>query len=298
MKEFELRGILPAVATAYDDDGKLSEARTERLYSHLVRNGVSGLFVGGSTGEWPLLTSAERKLEAEIAVSCAGGNVPVIMHISSMLPAEVLDYAGWARDNGIAAVSIVMPYYFLCREEGLYDFFSSIIPKIDLPVLLYNIPGNVKNVLSPRFLKRLSADFPNVVGVKDSSMDFLRLQEFLQETYGRRLSFYTGNDAQIIPACMYGANGAVSAAAGVFPAFVMRMYKAFVSGDIEMAKAMQEKVLRYRGMVVSNPPMSVLKEALHIAGFEVGAPRAPLQRISEGEARRLAELVEEEGLLK
>ena len=298
MKEFELRGILPAVATAYDDNGKLSEARTERLYSHLVRNGVSGLFVGGSTGEWPLLTSAERKLEAEIAVACAGGNVPVIMHVSSMLPSEVLDYAGWARNNGVTAVSIVMPYYFLCREEGLYDFFSSIIPKIDLPVLLYNIPGNVKNVLSPRFLKRLSADFPNVVGVKDSSMDFLRLQEFLQETYGRRLSFYTGNDAQIIPACMYGANGAVSAAAGVFPAFVMRMYKAFASGDIEMAKAMQEKVLRYRGMVVSNPPMSVLKEALHIAGFEVGAPRAPLQRISEGEARRLAELVEEEGLLK
>lgn len=296
--EFNLKGILPAVATAYDDEGRLSEARTERLYSHLVKNGVSGLFVGGSTGEWPLLTSSERKLEAEIAVACAGGNVPVIMHVSSMLPSEVLDYAGWARNNGVTAVSIVMPYYFLCREDGLYDFFSSIIPKIDLPVLIYNIPGNVKNVLTPHLLQRLSSDFPNVVGVKDSSMDFLRLQEFMQGNYARELSFFTGNDAQIIPACMYGANGAVSAAAGVFPSFVMRMYKAFASGDIETAKAMQEKVLRYRALVVTNPPMSVLKAALHIAGFDVGAPRAPLQKISGDEEMKLEQLIEKEGLLK
>ena len=78
----------------------------------------------------------------------------------------------------------------------------------------------------------------------------------------------------------------------------MRMYKAFASGDIETAKAMQEKVLRYRALVVTNPPMSVLKAALHIAGFDVGAPRAPLQKISGDEERKLEQLIEKEGLLK
>lgn len=297
MENYDLKGIIPAVATAYDDNGKISEEKSAMLYTYLVDSGVSGLFVGGSTGEWPLLHAFERKLEANIAVSCARGKVPVIMHISSMLPSEIIDYAEWAAENGITAVSIVMPYYYKYEEDGLFRFFSSFLSQVKLPILLYNIPGNVRNKLTPKLLSGLVDAFPNVSGVKDSSMDFLCLQEFMQYDYSRSLAFYTGNDAQIIPACIYGANGAVSAAAGVFPRFVMRMYSAFLDGNLSLAKKMQQSLLRYRALVVSNPPMSVLKEALRIAGFDVNIPRAPLQSISKDGAIAVYRIIEEEELL-
>lgn len=292
-----LKGIFPAVVTAYDDNGDVSTERLEKLYSFLAESSVDGVFIGGSTGEWPLLTMDERILEAKIAVETLDGRKPVLMHISSLIPDEVIRYGKWAKENGVAAVSIVMPYYFLYREEGLMDYFSKILPYIELPVYLYNIPGNVRNVLTPSFMCRLSERFENIAGVKDSSMDFLRLQEFISAPASRKLNFFTGNDAQIIFAYLAGANGAISAAAGAFPRFVTGMFRDVLEGRMQDAVKKQESIQRYRQFVVSHAPMSVVKCALEIQGIKVGPPRAPLNGLNSKERSELEKLIEKEELL-
>lgn len=292
-----LKGIYPAVVTAYDEKGKVSSDRLEKLYSFLADSNVDGVFIGGSTAEWPLLTMDERILEAEIATEVFKGRKPVLMHISSLIPEEVIRYGIWAKDHGVAAVSVVMPYYFLYREEGLMDYFSRILPSIELPVFLYNIPGNVRNILTPSFMCRLASEFDNIAGVKDSSMDFLRLQEFISAPAPRKLNFFTGNDAQIVFASLAGANGAISAAAGAFPEFVSGMYRNVMEGRLDEAVRKQESIQRYRQFVVSHAPMSVVKCALEIRGIKVGEPRAPLNGLTGAERKELENLIEKEGLL-
>ena len=98
-----LKGIFPAVVTAYDDNGDVSTERLEKLYSFLAESSVDGVFIGGSTGEWPLLTMDERILEAKIAVETLDGRKPVLMHISSLIPDEVIRYGKWAKENGTDA---------------------------------------------------------------------------------------------------------------------------------------------------------------------------------------------------
>lgn len=294
----DVKGIIPAVVMAYDDEGHVSTARLEKLYNYLVDNGIDALFIGGSTGEWPLLSSKERKLAAEVAMDCAGKKVPVVFHASSMLVEEARDYINFAERIGMDAVSIIMPYYFNFPQNGLYDYFATIFKDVNLPVYIYNIPGNVKNVLTPVLLDRLAEDFSCVAGVKDSSMDFLKLQEFMASRKKDSFKYFTGNDAQIVPASIWGATGAISAAAGAFPAYITKMYALAKQGKIESAIAMQNNVMEYRKMVVSNPPMSVVKAALEIQGFKVGNPRLPLVGLDMEKYKDLEKIMEKGGFLK
>lgn len=291
-----INGIIPAAVVAYDDDGNISTDRLEYYYRYLFDNGVNGVFVGGSTGEWPLLTMDERKKAAEIAVSVASGCVPVIMHISSLLIDEVVSYSIWAEKAGVSALSLIMPFYYSYNEEGLYEYFSQILRHIHLPVLIYNIPGNVKNILTPGFLKRLAVSFPVIRGVKDSSMDFLQLQDYMEEVDIPGFLFFTGNDAQIVPAMKWGASGAVSAAACAFPKFVTRMAHS-VDDDFCKAKEMQESIMRYRRFVVSHTPLSVVKAALELNGIKVGKPRSPLCGLNDVELNKLQSIIDMEGFL-
>lgn len=284
------KGIIPAVTIAYDKQGRVSPRRLEQLYEFLIQGGVDGLFVGGSTGEWPLLTVEERKLATQVALDTAKGRVPVLMHIGSMFVDQVVDYAVWAKQAGVAAVSIVMPYYFTYDEEGLARYFDAILPKIELPVILYNIPGNVKNPLTVSLYKRLTQDYPVVAGVKDSSMDFLHIQEYKYAI--PELTYFTGNDAQILPCLMWGGNGAISATAGVFPEVVTRMNNLYQTGDFEGAKEIQNKIMEYRSFVVSHPALSVVKAALELRGFATGGLRMPLHDLSETHRVLLKELLE------
>lgn len=289
-----IKGVIPAAVVAYDDEGNVSGTRLERYYEYLLQNGVDGIFVGGSTGEWPLLSMDERKKAAEVAVNVASGRVPVIMHVSSLLVDEVVAYANWAEKAGVDALSIIMPYYYNYSEEGMYEYFSRILCHVHLPVLIYNIPGNVKNVLTPGFLKRLGTSFPVVKGVKDSSMDFLHLQEYMEAVDIPDFMFFTGNDAQIVPAIKWGASGAVSAAACAFPGFVTSM-AGYVQNDFEKARKMQDAVMRYRRFVVSHTPLSVVKAALELMGIKVGRPRAPLCGLDGSEMEKLKTIIDVEG---
>lgn len=287
MSQYNISGIIPAVVMAYDDEGKVSTERLAVLYDFLIKSGVNGLFIGGSTGEWLLLTSDERKLATQVALDTAKGRVPVIMHISSMLPHEVADYAAWAKKAGVAAVSLLVPYYYSYDDEGLKRYFDIVLPQIELPVYIYNIPGNVKNNMSVSLLNTLAQEYDMVIGVKDSSMDFMKVEEYSHGIDKEDFAVFTGNDAQILPCLMWGGTGGISAVAGAFPETVCKMYDCFLNGNLTQAKQIQERLMDYRRFVVSNPALSVVKAALELRGIPVGSPRAPLHALS---AERLEEL--------
>lgn len=295
MPNLSIAGIIPAVITAYDDYGRVSPERLASIYDFQINGGVNGLFVGGSTGEWPLLTAQERKLVAQTALDTSNGRVPVIMHISSLLPHEVIDYAAWAQVAGVAAVSLLMPSYYTYDAEGMMRYFNAILPQVHLPVFLYNIPGNVKNALTPSLMKQLIEKYDIIAGVKDSSMDFLKLQEFAAAAPDRL--FLTGNDAQVLPCLMWGGVGAISAAAGAFPEAVCRLYHHWQAGELEAAKALQNKLMAYRAFVVSHPALAVVKEALEYRGFVTGGLRAPLHELSRAQKDHLHALIDELALI-
>lgn len=297
MGQQTIRGIIPATVVAYDEQGRVSRERLAALYEFLIDKGVNGLFVGGSTGEWPLLSPEERKLAAQVAVETTDGRVPVIMHISSMLPDEVADYAAWAKSAGVAAVSLIVPYYYAYDDVGLKRYFDLVLPRIGLPVYIYNIPGNVKNSMSVSLLDRLAREYPQVCGVKDSSMDFLRIEEYSHGVKRENFSVFTGNDAQILPCLMWGCAGGVSAAASAFPETVCEMYACFRRGEMERAKQLQLNIMDYRSFAVANPALSVVKAALELRGLRVGGLRAPLHGLSPERRSALRDVIETAGLV-
>lgn len=297
MSHNPIGGIIPAVAVAYDDEGRVSRERLSVLYSFLIERGVNGLFVGGSTGEWLLLTPEERILAAQVALDTAAGRVPVLMHISSMLPQEVAQYAAWAKAAGIAAVSLIVPYYYAYDDEGLKRYFDLVLPHIDLPVYIYNIPGNVKNSMSVPLLAKLAAEHDVVRGVKDSSMDFMRVEEYLHGIRKEGFQVFTGNDAQILPCLLWGGAGGISAAACAFPETVCRMYRCFREGDLDTARQLQDNLMDYRSFVVSNPALSVVKAALELRGIHMGGLRAPLHELHGEKTQMLRAVIQKTQLL-
>ncbi|WP_240986338.1 dihydrodipicolinate synthase family protein [Acididesulfobacillus acetoxydans] len=293
----KLKGIVAATVTPIDHFGKVNFQEIPEFISFLLDKGIHGLFPCGSTGEGILLSTDERKKVAELTVKEASGQVPVVIHTGSIDIHEAIELTVHARNIGADGAALIPPYYYSVDEAAILDYYRSIAQEVkDFPLYIYNIPGNVKNVISPMIVVKLHAEFSNILGIKDSSMDFMNFINFKAALPGD-FCVLMGNDAQIYSSVLMGGSGAIAATASAFPEPVVEIYESIKAGDLNAALKAQKIVTEIRTIFRSYPPVASYKKALEFRGIKAGVPRLPLRGMTDEESERMTRELSNLGLL-
>ena len=288
-------GIIVPLVTPFKHDGQINFGALDELNDFLIRKGVHGLFPCGSTGEGAFLNNEERKAVALHTVHRADSRIPVIVQTGTIRPADAIELTKHARDIGAAGAGLTPPYYFNMDNACIYEYYRSVAQSVpDFPIYLYNIPPNVKNVITPEVLARLMNDFPNIVGIKDSSGDFMNFINF-QQAAPKRLCALMGNDAQIYSGLLIGASGAIAATANPFPEVAVAIYNNWLRGDPAKALEAQDKIIKMRAILRSFTPIAPYKKILEWQGLKVGIPRLPLRDLTLTEEVKLRDSINELG---
>ncbi|RJR38328.1 MAG: 4-hydroxy-tetrahydrodipicolinate synthase [Desulfobacteraceae bacterium] len=298
MIAFEPKGIIPAMVTPIDPEGRIHEKSLRRLVNHLVEGGVHGLFPVGSQGEFFSLTKEEKRRVIQIVVDEAGGRVPVYAGTGAVTTREAVETTLMARDLGVNAVSIITPYFLVPSQQELIHHYTTIADAApDLPILLYSNPDRTGVAMPPAAVKELAA-VENIVGIKDSSGDMTLCGEYIRLTRGMNFHVLMGRDTLIYACLCYGGAGSITATANVDPRVVVEIYEAYMSGDHKRALEAQYRLAPLRIAFGLGTFPVVIKEALNMIGIEAGPAIPPAGPMNRENRERLQKILEEMGLLK
>ncbi|NPV53044.1 MAG: dihydrodipicolinate synthase family protein [Firmicutes bacterium] len=288
-----IEGIIVAMVTPFDDEGSVDAACIGNLVDFLIEKGVNGLYPCGTTGEALLLSTEERKYVAESVVEAARGRVPVIIHTGHICAETAIELTRHARDIGAAGAGIVAPYFYNVGDEGIYRYYAQIAQAVpDFPLLLYNIPQCTVNRIRAGVVKRLMSDYPNIVGVKNSTGDLAEFRSFVELAPAPDFSVYLGCDGLLLASLCVGGRGAVSGNACVFPEPYVELYSAWKAGDLGRAREIQRGIDAVKDALRDGGDISFLKNGLRLRGVDVGEVRAPLVRASGEEVAALKRALE------
>jgi 4-hydroxy-tetrahydrodipicolinate synthase len=278
-----LTGSIVAIATPMrEGGGALDFAALGRLIDFHAENGTAGIVAVGTTGESPTLDFEEHCQVIRAAIDAARGRLPVIAGTGANSTAEAIALTRYAKQAGAASGLSVVPYYNKPTQEGLYRHFRAIAEAVDLPLILYNVPGRTVADLATETTLRL-AQVPGIVGVKDATADLARGSELLSALRAAGhgdFAVYSGDDVTALPLMLMGGHGVISVTANVAPKLMAQMCAAALGGDLATARACNDRLLPlHRRLFVEANPIPV-KWALAAMGLCENALRLPLVPLS------------------
>lgn len=242
---------------------------------YLVTSGVDGLFVGGTTAEFPLLTLDERRFIVEVAIHANRGRVPVVAHTGALRTEDAIDLSRHADASGADAIALMPPWYYALSDPELSEHFQSVARSVpDLPVLLYDIPSRTGNALSPGLIADLAHRMDNLVGIKDSTGS-LEHQRAVQAATAPGFVVFSGSDELAHAALEQGATGLVSGTANLAPRLIVDLYDAHRTNQPQLAAACQRQLTELVG-ALGDGSIAALKGTLNRCGRSVGTVRLPL----------------------
>ena len=269
-----IRGSIVALVTPMRADGSLDLAAFDRLIDWHVESGTHAVVVAGTTGESATLSVQEHCDLVAHCVKVTGNRIPVIAGTGSNNTEEALYFTESARQHGADACLLVTPYYNKPSQEGLYQHFKAVAERVDIPQILYNVPGRTACDLSLETVEKL-ANLVNIVGIKDATGDSPRGLRLIQRC-GKRLAIYSGEDAITLPLMEGGADGTISVTANVAPELMAEMCSLALSGDNENARKIDKKLgLLHKNLFLEGNPTPV-KWALRQMGLIEKGIRLPL----------------------
>jgi len=293
--KFAPRGIIPAMVTPFDSDEQLNENALAMLVERLITDGVHGVFVLGSQGEYYALTADEKRRAIEVPVAAARGRVPVYAGTGANTTRDAVRLTQMAESAGADAVSVITPSFITPSQDELYEHYRAVAACTRLPVLLYSNPARTGVNLSVRLAARL-AELDNVVGIKDSSGDLTTTASFINET-PESFRVLAGRDTLVFATLLYGGAGAVAASGNVAARQLVRIYDACMAGDMEGARQAQAELAPLRAAFSLGTFPAVIKEALLMAGLDAGPCRRPVGPLSQDARMQLRQVMGELGLL-
>ncbi|WP_439182404.1 4-hydroxy-tetrahydrodipicolinate synthase [Carboxylicivirga taeanensis] len=290
MKKFDLKGSVVAIVTPFKENGEIDVEAFDKLIDWHLENGTNGIVVCGTTGETPALTGDEDAFLIERAVKQVAGRIPVIAGTGSNSTEECIKYTRNAKAMGVDAVLVVGPYYNKPTDKGMYIHFSSVAQAVDIPIILYNVPGRTGSSISVDTAIKLANEFPNIVGIKEASGDLALFAELVAKRPDGFV-IYSGDDFLAAPANILGADGCISVIANVIPNDFAQLMEASLNGKVEV---MNELFYKYRQlmdlMFVESNPMPV-KTALAAMGRVNEVFRSPMCSMdAENKSQLLDEL--------
>lgn len=273
-----VKGSLVAIVTPMHEDGSLDLERLRSLVDFHVREGTDAIGIVGTTGESPTVDFEEHCLLIRKTVEYAAGRVPVIAGTGANSTREAIELALCAKNAGADLSLSVVPYYNKPTQEGLYRHFKAIAEAVDIPQILYNVPGRTVCDLGNETTLRL-AEIPNIVGIKDATGDLQRGAELLRLA-PPEFAVYSGDDATTLALMFLGGHGAVSVTANVAPRLMHEMCAAAFAGDFARARAINNQLLGlHRNLFVEANPIPVKWAAAQMGLIEPGI-RLPLTPLS------------------
>jgi 4-hydroxy-tetrahydrodipicolinate synthase len=245
MLQKKLHGIVPPLVTPLLDNNKLDISGLENLIEHVIEGGVHAIFILGTTGEAQSLGIDLRIELVKQTARLLRNRIPLLAGISDTSITDSLKLANTAAEIGADAVVSAPPYYFATGQPELAEFYEKLIPQLDLPIFLYNMPAHTKVSFAPTTIKRISENNPKVIGFKDSSANAVYLQSVLYAMKDRDdFSVLVGPEEMMAESVMMGADGGVNGGANIFPKLYVDLYSAAASGDLQTVKTLQAKVMQ------------------------------------------------------
>jgi len=287
-------GALVALVTPFQD-GEIDWRTLDELVDFQLENGIDGIVPVGTTGESPTLSHDEHKKVIERVVKAVGGQVPVVAGAGSNSTAEAIDLAAFAKKVGADATLQVDPYYNKPTQEGFYQHFKAIGEEVDLPIVLYDIPGRCGAGMTPDTVVRL-AEIENIVAIKDATGKLDQVSEIATRC---DLTILSGDDSLTLPIASVGGKGVISVVANIVPADVKAMTDLILEGDFTSALKWHKKLFtlcRNLLSLATNPiPIKAAMSILNMASEEMRLPMTPMD---ESKKAILQQTLKDYGLLK
>ena len=293
MAIFEGAGV--ALITPMNEDGSVNYNKLEEILEEQIAGGTDCIIACGTTGEASTLTVEEHLDVIKRTIEIVNKRIPVIAGTGSNSTETAVEFSKEAQEYGADGVLVVSPYYNKATQKGLIQHFSAIANAIDIPVVLYNIPGRTGVNIEPETIAYLVNNVPNIVGVKEASGNFSNAVKTLRLC--PEIDMYSGNDDQVVPLISIGAKGVISVLSNVAPRQTHDMCQAALDGDFVKARKMQIEALDVVENLFTEVNPIPVKAAMNLQGKNVGPLRLPLTQMEKAHEDALAKAMKEYGIL-
>ena len=277
-----LSGAMTAMVTPFCN-GRVDEGRLREQIEYQIGGGIDGLVPVGTTGESPTLDFEEHERVIALTVDVTAGRVPIIAGVGGNATSEALQLHQFAKRAGATAGLSVNPYYNKPSQEGLYRHFMTLADKVDLPIVLYNIPGRTGITMSAQTVARLN-EHPNIVAIKEATGSLDMASEIMSVC---DITVVSGDDSLTIPLMSIGAKGVISVISNLIPGDIKQLVKYAQDGDYTEAGQLHRKLFPLmRAMFLDGNPVGI-KHAMKVAGLDSGDLRLPLWEASDATKKQI-----------
>ena len=295
MKFEHLQGSIVAMITPFHEDGSVNFDVLTELLERQIAAGTDGILTLGTTGEYSTMSHEEDAAVVEHTIRVVDGRVPVMVGSGSNCTATQIEKSRLYQSMGADALLLIAPYYNKANAEGMYRHFAETADKVEIPCILYNVPGRTGCSIPVSVVERL-AKHPNIAGIKEASGDMSYAMK-IAHCVGPDFALWSGNDDVTIPLLSIGGSGVISVWANVMPREVHNMVMDYLEGRREQALAAAVKYLDLaNGLFMEVNPIPV-KTALNMMGKEVGPFRLPLYEMTQAHQAQLWQLLQQAGVI-
>lgn len=285
-----------AIITPFNEDGSINFDAFGEIIEAQIAGSTDAIIVCGTTGESSTMNDEEHIATIKYCVEKVAGRVPVIAGTGSNCTREAVNMSKKAEEVGADGLLCVTPYYNKCTQEGLYQYYKAISDAVNIPIIMYNIPGRTGTTIQPETAVRIAKEVKNVVAVKEASGNISAVAK-LAALAGGCIDIYSGNDDQVLPILSLGGKGVISVWSHVAPKKVHDMVYAFFNGDVKKAAELQLEAIDVIDALFCEVNPIPVKAAMNMLGFDAGTLRAPLTELSDAHKERLRKALQDYGVL-
>lgn len=278
MMSEKFRGIFPPVPTIVNAQGEFDTEGMARLIEHVIDSGANGMLILGSGGEFPHLSTAERKRIAEFCLQQVNHRVPVLIGIACAGTTETIELGLHAQQHGADGMLVVNPYYAKLSEEARFTHYKRVAEALDTPVFLYNFPELTGQDIGLEVITRLAREVPNIVGIKDTIDNISHTREIINRVHAFRPDFviFSGYDEYMLDTLLLGGHGGIPATFNFAPQITRGIYEAFLAKDMNAAQAFQQQLAKLSPLyALEQPFFGVIKTAIKLSGLDISTAVVP-----------------------
>jgi 4-hydroxy-tetrahydrodipicolinate synthase len=291
----KFHGALVAIVTPFID-GKLDEQGLVDLIEFQIENGTHGIVPCGTTGESATIGFDEHKRVIDLTVKTVNGRVPVVAGTGANNTLEAIELTESAKASGADAVLSVVPYYNKPNQEGMYLHFKEIAEQVDIPMILYNVPGRTVVSIAPETVARLAA-IDNIIGIKEATGSLEQISDVIRKC-PRDFIVLSGDDFTAMPTVLIGGKGVISVVSNVYPQGMAAMMEAALAGDLEKATELHYRMYDLMKLMFSVPSPAPAKKAVELMGkIRSGLPRLPMVPMDDANLQKLKTALGDLGLI-
>ena len=285
-----------ALVTPFHEDGSVNYDKLDEMLEEQIAGGTDAIVICGTTGESATMTEEEHAATIRFAIERVNHRIPVIAGTGSNCTRTAIQLSKEAQEDGADGLLLVTPYYNKATQKGLIQHYTAVAKSVDLPIIMYNVPGRTGCNIQPETAAKLAKDVDNIVAIKAATGNLAQESKTMALAEGR-LDMYSGEDGLIVPLMSIGAKGVISVLSNVAPKQTHDICATFAAGDVAKAAQLQFKALELVDALFCEVNPIPVKHALNLMGWDMGPLRSPLCEMEEANLERLKKAMVNYGIL-